>query len=316
MGSVVKGIGGMLGIKSGGRSGGMLTAGTISGADKAAERARERESVAKQRSGTAAKQRQGLIYDLQQQAAGKGPSLAGAQLKSASDRNLSQQLAAAASQRGGSAASTQRQLAQHQSQAGQQVAQQSGQARIQEQNAARQQLGQQIGQEQQLADTMTNQFLAQGFNIEQARQQAMLALQTGKQQSRDAARGRESALFGSLLGAGAQVGAAATGSPSSDERGKENISSAKKDTKSFLDALNAKSYNYKDPEGGPGRAHGRRFGIMAQDLEKSKMGASLVMDTPHGKMIDAVQGFGAVLAAQSELNKRLNSIENKKKKKG
>jgi hypothetical protein len=31
-----------------------------------------------------------------------------------------------------------------------------------------------------------------------------------------------------------------------------------------------------------------------------------------GKMVDTVQGFGAVLAAQAELHKRLKSLEKKK----
>lgn len=81
----------------------------------------------------------------------------------------------------------------------------------------------------------------------------------------------------------------------------------------FLDKLDAKSYTYKDPSA-PGTAPGKRYGIVAQDLEKSEVGKSIVKDTPHGKMVDTVQGFGAIVASQAELNRRLKELEKKKGK--
>jgi hypothetical protein len=101
----------------------------------------------------------------------------------------------------------------------------------------------------------------------------------------------------------------------SDERQKTvKKVNPKKDMKSFLDAVEARSYVYKDPSM-PGAAPGKRYGVMAQDLEKSEVGKTLVKDTPNGKMVDTVQGFGAVLAAQAELNERLKRLESTKKKK-
>lgn len=103
------------------------------------------------------------------------------------------------------------------------------------------------------------------------------------------------------------------GSGSSDERNKKRPSklpSAKKEIGSFLDQLQALKYEYKDPSA-PGAAPGERVGITAQDLERSSLGSKLVHNTSNGKMVDTVQGFGTVLAAQAELNRRLKKLEKK-----
>lgn len=91
---------------------------------------------------------------------------------------------------------------------------------------------------------------------------------------------------------------------------KSKLPSASKEVNSFLDALSARQYEYKDPTA-PGAAPGERVGIVAQDLEKSKLGKTLVKDTPYGKMVDTVQGYGAILAAQAELNRRMKKLEKK-----
>jgi len=101
----------------------------------------------------------------------------------------------------------------------------------------------------------------------------------------------------------------------SDERDKKLKSKKKPDLRNtmgeFLDKLEAKSYTYKDTSK-PGTRKGQQYGITAQDLEKSKVGKTMVQDTPDGKMVDTVGGFGAVLASQAELNKRLKALEKKK----
>lgn len=117
-------------------------------------------------------QRSDLISDLRAQTSGTAPSLAEAQLKSASDRSLAQQLAAAQAARGGSAASRERQLMQGQAQAGRELAQDATTARLQERQMAQQLLGDQIGQEQAGADALVQNYMNMGFNFEQARQQA------------------------------------------------------------------------------------------------------------------------------------------------
>ena len=93
----------------------------------------------------------------------------------------------------------------------------------------------------------------------------------------------------------------------SDVRAKENISSGDDEVESFLDALNAYQYEYSDPAGED--EAGMFAGVMAQDLEKSPMGASFVKDTPRGKMVDYGHGLAAILASQANLHERLKRME-------
>lgn len=85
-------------------------------------------------------QQEALASQLMAQTQGQGPSLAQSQLKQATDRNISQQMAMAASQRGATAGQGLRQVAQNAAMANQQAAQQSADLRMQEQMAAQQQL--------------------------------------------------------------------------------------------------------------------------------------------------------------------------------
>ena len=214
----------------------------IKKADEKSDKADELGKQSKERSDQAQQDRRGLITQLQGQADGTAPSLAEAQLKSASDRNLAQQLAAAQSSRGGSAASRERQLLRNQASAGQELAQQSTEARLAERNQAQQLLGEQISQEQQLSDTLVQNYLAQGFNIEQAQQQALadlekletnqfLAAQGLTAASTEAAAGRQAGLVGGVLNAGGSIAAAAI----SDETAKTKIKKA--NNKDMLKAL-------------------------------------------------------------------------------
>jgi hypothetical protein len=74
----------------------------------------------------------------------------------------------------------------------------------------------------------------------------------------------------------------------------------KKDVSELLDRLKAYNFEYRDNKYGDGR----RLGVMAQDLEKSKMGKKIVVDTPYGKVIDVGKGLGMALGVQANLNKR------------
>lgn len=86
--------------------------------------------------------------------------------------------------------------------------------------------------------------------------------------------------------------------------------------KDFLDKLTPYQYEYKNPEL-PGAGEGKQVSVMAQDLEKAgPVGKQMVMDTPNGKMVDYGKGFGAMLAAQADLNARLAEIETRYGKKG
>lgn len=90
--------------------------------------------------------------------------------------------------------------------------------------------------------------------------------------------------------------------------------------KSFLDKLQAYSYEYKKgAKGMEGAGEGRHLSVMAQDLEKAgPVGKSMVEQDENGnKVVDYGKGFGAILASQAHLNERLSQIEkmySKKKK--
>lgn len=88
----------------------------------------------------ARKYQMGLMGNLYDQSMGKGPSLAGAQLQAGADANLANMMSAQGS-KGGMGALAGRQLAMQGAQVGQQTAQASALARIQEQMNAQQQLG-------------------------------------------------------------------------------------------------------------------------------------------------------------------------------
>jgi hypothetical protein len=81
------------------------------------------------------------------------------------------------------------------------------------------------------------------------------------------------------------------------------------DPENFLNAIKVQEYEYKNPKHGKGKF----VSPMAQDLEKAgPVGKSMVKDTPEGKIVDYGRGFGAILAAQADLNKRLQKVEGKK----
>jgi hypothetical protein len=88
--------------------------------------------------------------------------------------------------------------------------------------------------------------------------------------------------------------------------------SARADTGEMLDSVNPVDFRYRDKSMGDGQ----QYGVIAQDLERSKIGRSLVRTDPATgyKAIDTDRGFGAVLAAQSELNKRIAALEEKKRR--
>lgn len=87
------------------------------------------------------KGQQGLIADLTEQAAGRGPSLAGMQLDDARAQQIETAMALAASQRGLQAGQGLRSIANQTQEAGQFAAREAAKMRIAEQLAAREQLG-------------------------------------------------------------------------------------------------------------------------------------------------------------------------------
>lgn len=122
---------------------------------------------------------------------------------------------------------------------------------------------------------------------------------------RDAEKAAKWDNIGRLTDAGIGLATAGFGS---DKNIKKDIKPASKEADEMLDKLKGYNFKYKDEANG----EGERVGIMAQDLEKSKMGKKLVKDSPEGKSIDVKNALGAIMAAQARLAERLKKIEKKK----
>lgn len=118
--------------------------------------------------------------------------------------------------------------------------------------------------------------------------------QQGIQASKDAATKQ---IVGAAIGGGATVGAVLA----SDERAKTNIRpTSAKDMKLFIKALGAHDYEYKDKADGEGDF----TGPMAQELEKSKVGKSTVIEGPGGKkMVDTRRLTMALASAVARMAK-------------
>ena len=148
---------------------------------------------------------------------------------------------------------------------------------------------QQFQNEMAKATGITNQLQnqAQGF-YNQANQQAQAA-------QAQAAGNRQ------LLGTGLSAFAAF-----SDEKTKENVTDlSSEEIQDMLNKLKGKKFDYKDEYGGKED----NAGVMAQDLEKSKLGSDMVFDTPAGKMVDKEKMLMTNTAALSDVNDRLSELE-------
>lgn len=328
-----------------------------------------------------------LMQQLQEAAAGRGPSIAAQQLKQGMDRNNAQALGMAATM-GGNPALAARNAALGAAQANQATNRDAAMARLQEQLSARDQLGgvlnsargqdmtiaanqAQLDQQAALANqgayNQQNQLIADILRGNQGaynqgelantgyRQETALANQASQfnqnqvneqnrryyeqlansidARERDARIEHEKWRTNIALGlqqqeidqrrydsehSDRQLGAAAgvvmgllpllktTPAPTpSDENLKKDIKPAHKDIQEFLKHNSIKKYKYKNEKHGKGEF----VSPMAQDLEKSKLGKSMVIQTPEGKMVDYGRGFGTMLSTMSLLNERIDSVE-------
>jgi hypothetical protein len=142
----------------------------------------------------------------------------------------------------------------------------------------------------------------QNFSNEMEKRKAVAGIADQQRQAALAKSASASQMQNSMIGAGAQIGAAAL---MSDKRAKENIKPANLEIESLLGKLKPYSFDYKDESHG----QGKQTGIMAQDLEKSKAGRGAVLDTPGGKMVDGAKASTLALAALANLNDRLKKLE-------
>lgn len=95
----------------------------------------------------------------------------------------------------------------------------------------------------------------------------------------------------------------------SDARVKKNVTpapNASSEIEAFVRALNPKQFEYTDPQFGTGE----KLGVMAQALEKTKVGKTMVDTAPDGtKVIDSNKAIGAILAGMADMNKKLSKLE-------
>jgi hypothetical protein len=233
-------------------------------------------------------------------AAGKSPSVSEMQFQKAMQDLSKQQLGAAASARGMSNAGlAQREAMQAGKEAGIDLGAQSAIAKELEQRAASEQLMRQAAAQRGVA-----------LGAAQANLQA--GLEASKMRSE---------FIGNLAGSGAKVAAAQAqggggATAASDVSLKENMNQTEKSGSEmvgeFLDALKSYTYNYKDKENnGQKNPEGKVTSVMAQDLEKSKLGKQMVVDGPEGKMVNYGQGMAPLFAAIAELNQRTKKLEKK-----
>jgi hypothetical protein len=231
---------------------------------------------------------------------GKSPSVSEMQFQKAMQDLSKQQLGAAASARGMSSAGlAQREAMQAGKEAGIELGAQSAIAKEQEQRAASEQLMRQAAGQRGVALGA-----------------AQSNLQAGLEGSR-----MRSDFIGNLAGSAAKVAAAKAqggggATAASDVSLKENMNQTEKSGSEmvgeFLDALKSYTYNYKDKENnGQKNPEGKVTSVMAQDLEKSKLGKQMVVDGPDGKMVDYGQGMAPLFAAIAELNQRTKKLEKK-----
>lgn len=287
-------------------------------------------------------QQQQMLDMLRNRAQGRGTSAAEISYGRAQDRNMADLMAARASSRGGPVGAADRQLQQNLATSGQESARGLGQLRAQEQATAeqlysgalgetsRQGLQERMGaagfqqqagmanldaamQQRQMNDQMVAFYTQQGYNRDQAEMMAQQQMQQQQFQSwqqqqqlaaaqAESMAGRQQESDAGFLGTvGSIVGAI------SDKNLKENISESDSDIEEFLASIKAYKFDYKKPQHGGAS----NYGFMAQDAEKTKAGATLVKETPEGKMIDGRRALMMALAANANLNKRLGKLEGK-----
>lgn len=109
-------------------------------------------------------------------------------------------------------------------------------------------------------------------------------------------------LTGSALSAvGGLIGGAAL---MSDERAKENMRPSNDiDVEDFLRQLVPYRFKYKQDTGLP---QDDRLGVIAQDLEKSRVGSEIVKEDEEGKKLDLMEAVPKILASLGYLNKKID----------
>lgn len=125
----------------------------------------------------------------------------------------------------------------------------------------------------------------------------------------DAGRSRDQFL-GQLIASGAQMAGAAGGGAAmfSDENVKENVEPGMDDVKKFMDEIGVHKFDYKDPEK---YGEGKHYGPMAQELEESPVGKSMVEEDGEGvKRVNYGKSQAVMLSVLKDLYDRVGRLEN------
>lgn len=233
------------------------------------------------------------------------------------------QIAMARSQRGANSAIAARNAARNSADMGLAGAGQAAQAQMSDQQAANAQLGQiygsMYGQDAQVAaqNAQLNQQAALANQDAQLKSRALQIQALGEQRGWSQAQidlelkraGVEVADKGIV--AGLFSGGGGMMSAASDERLKTDVADGGDDADELMRTLRPKRYRYLDEKK---HGAGPRLGIMAQDLERSKLGKSAVVtiDREGHLGFDLGKGTSAALAAVARLDERLRKIEGKR----
>lgn len=226
-------------------------------------------------------------------------SLSAEQLRQGLQRNIAGQQAMAASARPANAPMAALSAMQNAGAAASGLAGQQAMAGIAERQAATQSLGNMIGQERglELNATLGSRGQATG---------AYTDIASGFRQDQAASDAKSEANKQRLMTAAAMAAMAF-----SDERLKTGIRDGRKDADDFVKGLKAYRYKYKgNGDYGP---EGEHLGIMAQDLERTKLGRQAVVDTPRGKAVDGARLATQLAAVTARLGERLSKLEGKGK---
>lgn len=172
-------------------------------------------------------------------------------------------------------------------------------------------------QQQQQRDDLVREYLTLGMSMDQARQQAEIQqrqFEAGLLAQQEAARhgiasqngAQQTQLAGAVIGAAARAAAAA-----SDERMKTDIKPGEGAIEEFLGGLGVHEYEYSDEhKDNPLAGEGRFVSPMAQEIEKTKLGKSLVRrDEDGNKIVDYGKGFGLMLAIMTKQQREIGQLK-------
>lgn len=91
----------------------------------------------------------------------------------------------------------------------------------------------------------------------------------------------------------------------SDVNLKDNVSPVMNPIHQMLDQLEGYQWEYKNPEHG----EGIHYGVLAQDLQKSEVGANLVVETPEGLAVDNQKLVHTLLATTVLMHKEIKALK-------